>query len=190
MQSRTILLPKRLHFLVPFGWSGLRARMTISYMLVTLGSLFTFLILAILIISALSALFSDPLGDRTFLAAIQQQAQSYALAAAVQAQGVALDPQTNFIPEQAHTLASQNQENQFDNVSALYISQGSPDPTSRSLALLIAPGGRLVTSSYPSRYTAGMPVSILLPTQRQAIEQALNGQASVERAFLLCPGGI
>ena len=91
MQCRVMFLTKRWHFLVPFGRSGLRARMTISYMLVTLGSLFTFLILAILINSALSVFFSDPLGDRTFLAAVQQQAQSYALAAAVQAQGVALD---------------------------------------------------------------------------------------------------
>lgn len=181
MQCRVMFLTKRWHFLVPFGRSGLRARMTISYMLVTLGSLFTFLILAILINSALSVFFSDPLGDRTFLAAVQQQAQSYALAAAVQAQGVALDPQTNFIPEQAHSLALQNQKSPFYDVSAPYVSQGSPDPTSRSLALLVAPDGRLVASSYPARYAPGMSISVLPPTQRQAIKQALKGQDSIGR---------
>jgi len=167
-------LPSRLFF--PFNRSGLRARMTISYMSVTLGSVLSFLILTVLVSGALSVIFSDT-GDRTFTAAMQQ-AQSYALVAAVQAQGVALDPQTNFIPGHAHTLALPGQENQEYRVFAPYIATASSDPTSVSLALLIAPDGRLVASSYPSRYPAGMPVSALLPEQMRAIDQALAGRTS------------
>ncbi len=135
-----------------------------------------FLILTVLVSGALSVIFSDT-GDRTFTAAMQQ-AQSYALVAAVQAQGVALDPQTNFIPGHAHTIALPGQENQEYRVFAPYIATASSDPTSVSLALLIAPDGRLVASSYPSRYPAGMPVSALLPEQMRAIDQALAGRTS------------
>ena len=179
MQSGTLFLPERLHFLIRARWSGLRARMTISYMLVTLGSLLTFLILGALVASVLSALSFDPLGNRTFLLALQQQAQAYALSAAVQAQGVALDPQTNFIPGQAHTLAFSNQENPYYGVFAPYVATASQDPFSIHLALLVAPDGHLVASSYPSRYAAGMPISALLPAQMQAINLALAGKSSV-----------
>jgi NarL family two-component system sensor histidine kinase LiaS len=44
--------------------------------------------------------------------------------------------------------------------------------------MLIAPGGHLVVSSSPARYSAGMPVSALLPGQSRAISLALAGQAS------------
>jgi signal transduction histidine kinase len=180
MQSRAILFPKRFRFLLPFSWTGLRARMTISYMFVTLGSVLTFVILVVLVGGVLTAI-SPATGDRAFLAAMRQQAQSYALNAAVQAQEVILDPHTNFIPGQAHSLALPGQENpdyQDYHVFAPYITTASPDPTSISLALLIAPGGRLVASSYPSHYPAGMPVSALLPNQVHAIDQALAGQTS------------
>ncbi len=104
MQSRVILLPKRLRFLFPFSWSGLRARMALAYVSVTLGSVLSFLLLTVLASGALSAVFSDSL-DSNFLTVLQRQAQSYAQIAALQAQGEALDPHTSFIPGQAHTLA-------------------------------------------------------------------------------------
>jgi len=168
-------LPSRLFF--PFNRSGLRARMTISYVSVTLGSVLSFMLLAVLASGALSAIFSDT-GDRNFTAVMQRQAQSYALVAAFQAQGVALDPQTSFIPGQAHTLALPDQENLVYPVFAPYISTAAPDPTSVAIALLIAPDGHLVASSSPSRYSAGMAVSALLPEQMLAIGRALAGQAS------------
>ena len=163
-----------------FNSSSLRARMTVSYVTVTLGSVFTFVLLVVLVSGVLSAI-SPATGDRAFPAAMRQQAQTYALDAAVQAQGVALDPQTNFIPGQAHTLALPGQDTpdyQDYHVFAPYISTASPDPTAASLALLIAPDGRLVASSYPSHYPAGMSVSTLLPEQMRAIDQALAGQTS------------
>lgn len=176
MQSRAILFPRQLRFFFTFYWSGLRARMTLSYVAVTLGSVLSFVLLAGLGRGALSALFSDS-STSNFLPVMQRQAQSYALVAALQAQGTALDPQSNFLPGHSHTLALPDQEDLFYPVSAPYISTASTNPTSLAVALLIAANGHLVTSSYPARYSAAMPVSTLLPEQREAIDRALAGQA-------------
>ncbi|HKV57944.1 MAG TPA: ATP-binding protein [Ktedonobacteraceae bacterium] len=168
----------RLRVPLPFGGSGLRRHMTISYMTVTLGSVVSFLLLVTLTTGVLAAFFSDSQGNSAFLRDIQQQAQAYALVAALQGQGTALDPRTSFMPGQVHTIALPGQENQVYNVFAPYISTATPDTTSVTVALLIAPDGRLVASSYPSRYPVGMAVVALLPEQRRAIGQALAGQAS------------
>ena len=178
MKDRAVPTRRRLRVPHPFSKSGLRRRMTVSYMTVTLGSALSFLLLVTLTTGALAAFLSDSPGDSNFLAVMQRQAQSYALVAAFQVQGGALDPHTSFLPGQAHTLALPDQENLVYPVFAPYISTASPDPTSVAIALLIAPGGLLVASSYPSRYPAGMVVSALLPEQRRAIDQALIGQAS------------
>src|SRR5205807_1950735 len=113
-----------------------------------------------------AAFFSDSQGNSSFLRDTQQQAQSYALVAALQSQGTALDPHTSFMPGQAHTIALPGQENQVYNVFAPCISTATSDPASVTVAMLIAPDGRLVASSYPSRYPAGMAVAALLPEQR------------------------
>ncbi len=177
MQSRAILLPKRLRFLFPFRHSGLRARMTLSYVAVSLGSVLSFQLFVVLVGGVLSAISSDT-SYSSFLVVMQRQAQSYALVAALQAQGVALDPRTSFIPGQAHTLSLPDQENLVYPVSAPFIPTASLDPTSVTIALLIAPDGHLVASSSPSRYSAGMAVSALSPEQRRAIGSALAGRAS------------
>jgi signal transduction histidine kinase len=46
------------------------------------------------------------------------------------------------------------------------------------IALLVAPDGHLLASSYPASYPAGISISALLPVQSRAISQALAGQAS------------
>ena len=178
MKGRAIPLWQRWRIPLPFRESGLRGHMTISYVAVTLGSVISFLLLVTLTTGVLVAFFSDSQENSTFLRDIQEQAQAYALVAGLQGQGTALDPRTSFMPGQAQTLALPGQENQVYNVFALYISTAAPDPTSVTVALLIAPDGRLVASSYPSRYPAGMAVAALLPQQRRAIGQALAGQAS------------
>jgi signal transduction histidine kinase len=169
-EARRSSLPSR-RFIFPFHWSGLRARMTISYLSVTLGSVLSFMVLAG---SVLTAFFGG--GNTIPLTAMQQQAQIYALGAAVQAQSVALDPESNFIPGHAHTIAPPDYPD--SSVAAPYISRAVPDPLAITIGLLIAPGGRLVASSYPARYAAGMAVSALLPEQIRAIDQALAGRAS------------
>lgn len=170
-EGRRFPLPSWRFF--PFKRSSLRAHMTVSYVAVSIGSALTFMLLAELVRAILVALIGG--ADGGFPAVMQQQAQTYALSAEVQAEGVALDPTTNFIPGQAHTIFSDNQ--QFG-VPAPYISTTAPDSLSISIVMLIAPDGHLVASSYPARYPAGMPASALLPEQRQAIDHALAGQAS------------
>jgi signal transduction histidine kinase len=179
MKSPAVPLWTRLRVPRPFHGPGLRRHMTISYVAVTLGSVVSFLLLVALTTGVLAAFFTDSQGNSTFLRDTQQQAQAYALVAGLQAQGMALDPQTSFMPGQAHTIALPGQENQVYNVFAPYISTTTPDPTAVTIALLIAPDGRVVASSYPSRYSAGMTVAALLPEQRSAIRQALAGKASM-----------
>lgn len=157
----------------------MRARMTLSYVFVTVGTVFTFFLLVVLASGALSAFFpaSDALSS-DFFTSIRRQAQTYALIAGYQAQGTALDPSTSFIPGQPHTIAVAYPDTQNRTVFAPYIASESPDPTSVAIALLIAPDGRLVASSYPSRYPSGIADSALMPAQARAIDQALAGHAS------------
>lgn len=178
MQGRAVPLWRRLRVPLPFRGSGLRRRMAVSYVAVTLGSVVSFLLLVTLTTGVLAAFFSDSQGNSDFLAGMQQQAQTYALVASLRAQGMALDPQTNFIPGQTHTIALPGQQYQVYNVYAPYIATTSPDPASVAIALLIAPEGHLVASSYPSRYPAGMAIAALLPEQRQPISKALAGRSS------------
>lgn len=178
MQGRAVPLWRRWRVSLPMRGSGLRGRMTISYVAVTLGSVLSFLLLVTLTTGVLAAFFSDSSGNGNFLTVLQQQARSYALVAGLQAQGMALDPQTSFIPGQALSITLPDQQYQVYNVSAPYISATSPDPASIPVALLITPEGRLLASSYTSRYPAGMDIAALLPAQRQAISQALAGRSS------------
>lgn len=178
MQGRAALLWKHLRVPFPFRGSGLRGRMTVSYVVVTLGSVISFLLLVALTTGVLAAFFSGSSGGSNFLMVLQQQARSYALVAGLRAQGTALDPHTSFIPGQAHTLALPGQQYQVYNVYAPYIATTAPDPASVAIALLITPDGRLLASSYPSRYPAGMNIAALLPEQRRAIVQALAGHSS------------
>jgi HAMP domain-containing protein len=176
MNSKIRRFPLSLWRVFPSRRSSLRAQMASSYMVVTVGSVLSFMLLAVLGQVVLIALFGS--GDGAFPALMQQPAQAYALAAAVQADGVALDPATNFDPEQVHTIAIDLAQSQQDHTFASYISAGAPDPTSVTIALLIAPDGHLVASSYPARYPAGMALSALLPVQQQAIKEALTGHDS------------
>lgn len=159
--------------------SSLRGRMTISYVAVTLGSVFTFMLLVILTSGVLSAVLTDTVPS-TFVAAVQQQAQFYALNAAVQAQGATLDARTNFVPGTAHALlpAPFDPKSDVYQITIPYIPTASVNPASIPIALLVSPDGHLLASSYPARYPAGMPISALLPEQIAPIEQALAGHSN------------
>jgi two-component system, NarL family, sensor histidine kinase LiaS len=172
-------LLERLHFLFPSRWRTLRARLTASYFAVTFGSVLSFIVLTTLARGALAALFSGSSVPTNFATQIERQAETYALMASLQSSGTALDPRISFNPGQAHTIAVANLDNLDTDVVARYITDTSPDSTSVAIALLTAPDGYLAASSYPASYPAGMPVSQLPTEQRQAIDQALSGQASV-----------
>ena len=172
-------VPRPLQFLLPSRWASLRARMTLSYVFVTVGTVFTFLLLIALVSGALSAIFptSNALsGD--FFTAVQRQAGAYAMIAGLRAHGETLDPRSNFVPGQAYTIAVAYLDNTGPVVAAPYVATTGTDPTSVAIALLIAPDGHLVASSYPARYPAGMVISALTSAQTRPIDRALAGQAS------------
>jgi signal transduction histidine kinase len=172
-------LPQRLQIVFPSRWPSLRARMTISYVAVTIGIVFSFLLFQALAVGAVTALIpSSTALSGDFSVAMRRQAHTYAAIAALQARGGALDPATSFDPSQPHSIAFVSQDSQRYDVLAPYITSGAPDPTSVVIALLVAPDGRLVASSYPKRYPAGTVASTLMPAQTQAIDRALAGQAS------------
>jgi two-component system, NarL family, sensor histidine kinase LiaS len=173
-----MLLPERLHFLFPSRWRTLRARLTVSYFTVTFGSVLLFIVLTALARGALVSLFSDTSVPTDFTTQIARQAETYAMMASLESSGEALDPRSSFNPGLAHTIAVANLANLDPEVVAPYVTDASQDPTSVAIALLIAPDGDLVASSYPARYPAGLPVFQLSTRQRQAIDQALSGQAS------------
>ncbi|HEY7342776.1 MAG TPA: sensor histidine kinase [Ktedonobacterales bacterium] len=180
MRNKATLISKRLRSLSTLNWTSLRARMTVSYVSVTVGTVFSFLMLVALAAGAGSAFFpaSDTLST-DFLTSIQRQAQTYAMIAAYQTQGVALDPRITFMPGQTHTIAVAYPDNETSNLLvAPYITAASPDPTAVALAMLVAPDGRLIASSYPSRYPTGMSDSALTTAQARAIHYALAGHAS------------
>jgi two-component system, NarL family, sensor histidine kinase LiaS len=151
--------------------------MTISYVFVTVGTVFSFVLLIVLASGAVSAFVpASSTVSSDFMTSLQRQAQTYAMLAAYQARGGALDPQASFIPDQAHTLALANPDNQNLAVFAHYIATRAPDPNSVAIALLVTPDGHVLASSYPSRYAPGTAISALSPTQTRAIDQALAGQ--------------
>jgi hypothetical protein len=83
--------------------SGLRFRMTVSYALTTLAAV---LVLEVLAATALWAVVTyGGVADRSLLAPARQTAKVYALAAAAQAGGAALDPRTTFEPGQPASIA-------------------------------------------------------------------------------------
>jgi NarL family two-component system sensor histidine kinase LiaS len=176
-------LPARLHILFPSRRRTLRARLTISYFAVTFGSVLTFIVLTTLARGALISLLSGTAIPTGFTTQIERQAEAYAMMAELQSSGAALDARANFIPGQAHTMALAYQDNRDTDVVAPYITT-FPDPASVAVALLAAPDGRVVTSSYPSRYPAEMPLSVLSTAERLAIDQALAGHASSGKEVL------
>jgi NarL family two-component system sensor histidine kinase LiaS len=172
-------LRQRLPFVFPSRWRTLRARLAVSYVAVTFGSVLTFVVLAALARGALISLSPGSSTPTDFTTQIGRQAETYAMLAALQSTDTALDPRTTFIPGQTHTIALADQSNLDSEVAAPYVATTrSADPTSVAIALLISPGGGVVSASYPSLYPAGIPVSRLTSVQRQAIDQALLGQPS------------
>ncbi|HEV2583014.1 MAG TPA: SpoIIE family protein phosphatase [Ktedonobacteraceae bacterium] len=151
---------------------GLQLRMTISYVAVSVATalLLELLLLAIFFFVILRLPFVDP----NTLKAAQQIARSYALEAAVQANGGHLDPRSTFQPGQPSSLVLPGADS---TESVPYTATRSSSPQTTAFALLIAPNGQVLASSYPALYPALTPAARLLPDQAQLIRGALAGKA-------------
>ena len=155
-------------------WSGLRFRMTVSYALTTVAAV---LVLEILFFTTIWAVLTfSPLADSGSLAVATQTAKLYALAAAAQAGGTALDPRTTFEPGQPSSIALSKDYFSGQNQGSIqYLNTRSPAMQDAAFALLITPDGRVLASSYPARYPVTTPVAQLLPKRSHPIMNALAG---------------
>lgn len=152
-------------------WSRLQMRMTISYVVLSVS-------IALLIELLLSLIFFlvVPRLPFVYLDAIdsaKQSAQIYALVAAVQGDGDALEPHSTFQSGQPFSLvlpAGYNAQ-KID-----YVSTNSP-PQMGKFVLLLAPDGKILASSYPAHYPVSTPTALLLPKQVPIINNAFVGKA-------------
>ncbi|MGE5223805.1 MAG: SpoIIE family protein phosphatase [Omnitrophica WOR_2 bacterium] len=162
---------------IPF-WSKLQVRMTISYVLVTL----VIVLLLEIVVSGFVylAITRSPLLGILASYRAAQAAQDYALKAAVQGEGNSLNPQSTFKPGQPGSLGISSQDMAVQipilSAGAPYINPGASMQPFDMVAVLIAPGGRVLTSSYPDRYPASAPVGQDLWEDSALIQNALAGK--------------
>src|SRR6266568_2606178 len=144
-------------------------RMAISYVGVSVViALLVELLLIVIFFVVLS-----PFIDQNFQGIVKKTAQDYAKVAAAQAGGVALNPHSTFKPRQSSSLVLPGED-----VSAQVTSiEGrSSTPQMGEFALLLAPNGQILASSYPVRYPVSASAAHLLPDQKQLILNALSGR--------------
>jgi serine phosphatase RsbU (regulator of sigma subunit)/anti-sigma regulatory factor (Ser/Thr protein kinase) len=154
------------------GRSGLQLRMTISFVGV---SVVTALLLELLVATIfLILILNSSQVDQSTMNTAKHSAQLYALEAAVQAHNIALDPRSTFQPGKPSSLALPGA-----NASELvpYIQTRPSTNQAEAFALLIAPGGQILASSYPEGYPVSMSAGRLVPKQEQLIRNALTGRA-------------
>jgi signal transduction histidine kinase len=157
----------------PFGYlSGLQARMTFSYVWVTVVSV---LVLEALVVTLLGVVLFSFLRTQVLPAATAEIARDYALAAGGRANGEALDPRATFEPGKPGSLVPPGDDPNRGAFGLPYRSTLAQVRSTVEFGLLIGPDGHIVASSYPPRYPSGPPVSAALPNQVQLVNQALRG---------------
>lgn len=147
-------------------WSRLQARMTLSFVMVSVATaLFLELLLFLLFVFVIARL---PFVDTGIIEVANGDAQVYALEASVQAAGGALDPRTTFSAGQPTSLASPNE-----------VVSNSNNNQPIAFALLVTPQGQVLASSDPAHHPVSQPVSRVLPNPQQAkiVRDALSGKA-------------
>ena len=149
-------------------WSRLQMRMTASYVGV---SVVIALLVEILLIVIFFVVISQFI-DQNIQGIVKKTAQDYAKVAAAQAGGVALNPHSTFKPGQSSSLVLPGED---VSEQVPYI-KGSSTPQMGEFALLLAPNGQILASSYPVRYHVSASAAHLLPDQKQLILNALSGR--------------
>jgi signal transduction histidine kinase len=162
-------------------WRGLQARMMLSYVLVTVAAMFLLeILIGTLLLSLIGALYANVI----FPQLAGQVARQYAFAAALQANGTALNPQSTFLPGQPDSLQPfPDADNAllFPKASPSgipYTSMRLPETQAVEFGLLIAPDGSILASSYPHQYPDQAAVSTLLPARKGAIAAVLTSGAT------------
>lgn len=163
--------------------SGLWVKMTISYVWMTV-----LLVLLVVMLGGLFLVFVINIwAEQADLSQAQKTGVQYAYAASLQSDGITLNPRSTFEPGQAYTLQppggnvtgeNERRTSLFENLIIPYIADKNPNLQVAGFALLIAPSGRVVASSYPARHPINTPFSALLSSQQvNAVNTALRGAA-------------
>lgn len=169
----------------PLRFSGLRAHMTISYVWVTVTSLL-FLEILVMVILAFLAYSSQmvPIIEPM----VKQEAVLYALQASSQAQGNQLNPQSTFLPHRSASLVlPADSPEHSPTIPISYINTNYAASRPVPFALLIAPDGQVVASSYPQRYPPHTFIWRLLSDRAVSVAGALSG--SVQSGASLITSG-
>lgn len=162
---------------------GLQARMTFSYVWMTVVFV---LMLEILVFSFLLLIANNWLQSLD-LATAKRVGIQYAYTASLQSDGLLLNPRSTFLPGTPASLMPQGESVPLEqvqktffleNVRVSYHAERLPASAVIVVALLIAPNGEVVASSYPAMYPAHTAISALLPQQAQSITRALQGVSS------------
>lgn len=160
-------------------WSRLKTRMTASYITVTL--VIVLLFEGVLVGAALYILTRSPLTSYWTMQGAFMTAQIYALQAAAQADGTALNPNTTFESGKAGSLNLESEVNSSDapwfSVSIPFIGPSHATPKQIAVGLLIGPDERVLASSYPDRYPVASETMKFLPEDIGLIRDALAGNS-------------
>lgn len=157
-------------------WSRLHAKMTFSYVWVTVVSvLFLEVVVAI---TAVSIIIFSPVLDNGRILEAKHIAQSYAMSASVQAKNSTVDARTTFMPGQSFSLVPFNGVvNSTDSADMpTYVGQPLASGQTVAFALLVSPDGTILASSYPSLYPLHQAVARVLPVDATLVTKALAGQ--------------
>ena len=150
--------------------SGLQVRMALSYALTSLAAALLIEILFGAVIWGVLTFTTLP--KTAYMSGARQAAELYALAAAAETTGGALDPTLTFAPGRPHSIAL-SRDLLTNTTTIPYVSNGTPRPV--AIALLVAPDGRVLASSYPGQYPVGLSMVHDFPAQWGAIAHALTG---------------
>jgi len=144
-------------------WSKLQVRMTMSYVGVSVATALLVELLLILIFVFIIAHL--PFVDQNTMTAARDAAQVYALEAAVQGNGTALDPHSTFQPGHPSSLVAPV--------------EASSNSQPIAFVLLVAPGGKVLASSDPLHYPISMPIAHDFSDKQQVqlVLGALKGSA-------------
>jgi signal transduction histidine kinase len=158
-----------------FRWTGLQARMTMSYVWATVGLVLLFVALAWLSFAVVATTFVAPF---VYTLSARDLAERYALAATLEANPSGLNPHATFLPHRPGSLNLPGTSSDSQGMQIPYIASRQPDTQRLAFALLVTPQSRALASSYPARYPTGASIDLLLPERAKLITNALAGTAA------------
>ena len=155
-------------------WSGLQARMTISYVMVTIVAV---LLLELALFAFLAFYLLKSGGG--IVPKLHQTAQQYAQAVTTKVKdGTLASHPVISLGEHGATATAGESITSDKAVVVPYINGSQKELQAFTFALLIAPDKHIVATSYPSHYPMGTDIAELLADKTSAIETALRGTSS------------